>query len=112
MKYIKTYENVIENLIDKFVVYRTTSTTIDPITKKEYQFLFIFKIKSIDEYDTVTVKRYYEYDTMLNKLKNSEIDDIKGNINILLENTLFSSDNLQDCVDMLPVLSDINKYNL
>ena len=109
MKHIKQYESIELNDLKKFVIYQSTSRSND--NNIDHYLLYIFEILTTNNTE-VFVKRHYEYNTILEKLIPNEKAKIRGTLNFLLENTQFTSDDIQDCIDILPVLTETKKYNL
>lgn len=62
------------------------------------------------------VKYLYKYYIETKELFDESNKDIDKNLSIdrptVLDRLLYQSDNLQDCIDMLPILSITNNYNL
>jgi len=77
-------------------------------------YLAIFKLIGITNGDTAEIHVLLVYIK-----KDNEIKEFKGGIESykkplwsIKNNILFQSDNIQDCIDIIPILLDTNKYNL
>jgi len=99
MKYLKTYEN--NSKLKKYII-------------REYRFAFsIFEVNNFSKDEVLLTELYTSY-----KKLNGKIESVKNDkpylvpIRIINKNLVYQSDNLQDCLDALPKIGDINKYNL
>ena len=108
MKHIKLFEEI--NIIDykKYVIYKPKFETNSPYYNK---FLYIFEIISIEEDNLIIVEKHYEYNSFENILTPENSTGI-GNVNIFKNHILYTSDNIQDCIDMIQVTNLSDKYNL
>lgn len=98
MKHLKYFEN--KNELKKYL-----------ILKDSFDMFYIFEY--ISTYKDILLKRLYNYYSNVNILQKAYPVDYKTlNIRQIKNNLLYESDNLQDCIDKLPTLKNINKYNL
>ena len=97
MKYIKTFENKYEFL--KYVILKHCGD------------IFIVKILSSSWY--IIFKKLYKYEND-ELIENDYFDEVKYNYDFefIINNTLFQSDNLQECIDIIPDILATKKYNL
>lgn len=102
MKYLKTYEKYKESDFKKYFI----GTLFDSLA--------IFNIIEMSNKNMAEIKILLIY----NKT-NDEIKEFKGgeesykkSLDIIKNKILFQSDNIQDCIDIIPILSDTIKYNL
>ena len=113
MKYIKTFE--FENidsisLLKKYCIWKNISNDtleiLELISKKEGE---KNSIKYI-EYMSIELYKYYK---SINKLvKITDQDPIPFDSFIIEKYIPYTSDNLQDCIDMLPLITSVEKYNI
>ena len=101
MKYLKYFEN--KNELKNFV-----------ILKDSLNMFYIFKVLDYNKVtDVYVLRRLYQYFSNVNKIEQILDGDYKTlNIRQIKNNLLYQSEDLQDCVDKLPTLKNINKYNL
>ena len=101
MKYLKYFEN--KKDLKKYI-----------ILKDSLDMFYIFKVLNyMNNADMYILRRLYQYFSNVNKTEKIIHVDYKTlNIRQIKNNLLYESDNLQDCIDKLPTLKNINKYNL
>ena len=105
MKYIKSFENINDE-DDRFYIIFDRSDK-----------LLIFEITPAVFSEDINVKNFlqlFEYDKKYNKIHKSESDIGEFDYENLSkkQNILYKSNNLQDCIDNLPLINGANKYNL
>ena len=100
MKYIKTYEALAKKF-KKFLIIASK--------ENEYKYHIIRNdgpSKPFENY--MTVKIIYKF--------TDENNFIKTNIKFFIKynelNILFQSDTLKDCVEMIPIMNNVQKYNI
>ena len=107
MKHIKKYENYSSYDIKKYAVIKYINTDNNNI---DY---FIDEIEEIrfNKYVFYNMLYQYNYDTnIIDKLKTENIASLT--IKRYIEDILFTSDNLNDCVNFIIQYIQANKYNL
>ena len=113
MKYIKTYETYeIINLKKYIIIYnehRNKKIYIWETHKSDkgvyIKFMYVYYLgdKKIDDY--YIPNKIYKEETNFQYFTSVQFDLFKNNI-------IYLSDNLQECLDILPVILNSNKYNL
>lgn len=116
MKHLKTYEHKTKYKTSQFSEYLIWSTLENTVRifKNDHKIDYWQKDKN---QPVLRITHLYTYD-----LQTKELTKVTGQSNerttgvFLAEDTLprilFQSDNLQDCINTLPILSATNKYNL
>lgn len=104
MKYIKQYEDVKKENFKKIVVVEIGN---DPT-------LFILEIHSYNEiFDTAIVSQHYHY---INELEKDTGRDTCTRIDLTHFtsefNVIYTSDDIQECIDYTVITKETNKYNL
>ena len=118
MKYIKKYEQKKLPKLDKYLVWKDfDKNKIFRLLENTYELR-----KSIDgNYDIIAVNHLYNYNcdsddlSKITSESNSRTsglifdDEIENTINKFL---VYQSNDLQDCIDILPILATQQKYNI
>lgn len=103
MKFIKEYEDLAE--LKKYVVWKGKDPNI-------YIFEILFKFTD-DNGVKYRIDHHYTYNKYMKKL---DIDNIynDGSISYIKhhEKVLYTSNDIKECIDMIPLLINANKYNL
>ena len=111
MKYIKTYEKLINDLskLKKYIVVALTTSD----SETDYFIDTIINISSNDVTYTM-LYHYQEYNKKLIPVTGDEGNIVKSTakINNYLKRVIFSSDNLDDCLDFINMREQTTKYNL
>ena len=116
MKHIKSYENIQEKYkesqFSEYIAWR--SNTDIKIVKNNHKIKFFQQDKN---QPVLEITHLYTYDTIdksLTKIDDNSNEKITGIFLApdTLPKFLYQSDNVQDCIDMLTLLSTANKYNL
>lgn len=110
MKYIKAYENTEENipLLKKYCIWKNTNDTLEIL-----ELVGSEKNKKYSKYmSLLSLYFYYPSENKLVKLKRQNQAQIAFDSNIIKTYVPYTSDNIQDCIDMLPIISNIEKYNI
>ena len=106
MKHLKTFEATIEDdhtKLKKYIIYYSKELL------PTYQ---IIEILYTEPYrDNSKIKFWYQ------SINNNEIEKSSKlpyttSTNYLIKNTIYQSDNLQDCIDKLEIMIHTYKYNL
>ena len=115
MKHIKNFESVDLN-IKKYIIWDTRIGSPD---NGVLLILEVLDIKhSISEGYRIKYSFLYRFrkkDNSLEDMKNSLDLNNSDNINYTgysEKNIVYQSDNIQECIDMLPLLANTSKYNL
>ena len=122
MKYLRLFENLKDKLpkLDKYLVWQSSDNDIFTILENTN------KVKmsgngDYNRYKIIPVKHLYDYNLKTDILKVREnlmgggrtsgliYGDIENSIKTFL---IYQSNDLQDCIDTLKIMSDVNKYNL
>ena len=117
MKHIKTFEstNYFDDLEDnlkrlkKYLLLKVNSN----ISGEMYYILEILKI-SIEE-DSISCSKKYIYRKLANRLKKGHHQYYEFTIDKFFKNEsniLCNSDDIKDCLDIIPTLNQIDRYNL
>ena len=103
MKYIKMFERLdeIKNLKKYFV-----NSINDYYT--------LFEVKAIYYNSKIEIRRLYHCDTSFGKelIKDIITDNIENNFYMYKDSIVYTSDNLNDCLDFIKLRLDVNKYNI
>ena len=116
MKYIKTYENKKIDNLKKYFIYKNNSViysiykiigTIETNNNPKFK-------KQSNDFFSMTINREYYY---LRESKKLIADDdnkkiLVGTSNFRFDNIIYTSDNLEDCVDFIKTILNSIKYNL
>lgn len=111
MKYIKTYNENISSLKDykKYIIIKAKHKNLP------YDLpLLLMEVISINENkNSIYYIQHYEYkNNRINKVSTIYTrKEIMYNMTDKWE-VLYTSDNINECLDMLPILNNTNKYNL
>ena len=115
MRHIKKFESVDLNL-KKYIIW---DTVIGSSSRGVLLILEVLVIKhSISDGYRIKysfIYRYHKKDNSLEDMKNSLDLNNSDNINYTgysEKNIVYQSDNIQECIDMLPLLANTSKYNL
>jgi hypothetical protein len=101
MKYLKTYEEI-DNNFKKYIII---------IVNKTYSILKINKIYNDNAYDKFEMIQIYH----LYKDKLTKIDNNKKHIfsvKYIKPKILFESNDLEECLKILPIIAETIKYNI
>ena len=108
MKYIKTFENI--NNYKRYIIYPTASSP----------YLYILEVLQEDD-SFIILRKSYRYGS-LQKSNGGSAFGIKGLEELdgttiqftpeRMKNAVYQSDNIQDCLDKLPVIKNMMKYNI
>lgn len=110
MKYIKSYESIDINNIKKYIIYKPDNSL--QLDKDKNKWLFIYLILNINN-DYTTLLRVYRYNISEEKLLEEKMsEELFVPIPAFSNRILFTSDNINECIEMLPLISNTNKYNL
>lgn len=110
MKYIKSYESIDINNIKKYIIYKPDNSLQRDKDKDKY--LFIYIILNINN-DYTTLLRVYRYNIPEEKISDVGIsDEIFVPTDTIINRILFSSNDVEECIKMLPLVANTNKYNL
>ena len=115
MKYLRTYEGLkvsirppVKEELPMYYIYHGFDSGIG-----QYIFM-ILEIYDITEVGSFRVKKLYRFSN--NKLQ--KIGQVHQDINVPLRNIfrlkklIYGSKDLQECLDILPIIVDAKKYNL
>lgn len=106
MKHLKYFENDSElPVLKKYVVLNTYSVL---------WIVWIVEVLDIVQNFHITINYCdkYEYTKSTKQLRKCTNDDRVWDTRYNSNNIAFQSDNIEDCIDMLPILANTNKYNL
>lgn len=109
MKHLKTYNNSSEDDLSKLKKY-----IIFPFIDKNTNIIeyYIDTIKTISN-NFILIEMLYNYNQETQTLSSIEKGTTtKFHINKYLENILFTSDNINDCLNFIKLHTISNKYNL
>ena len=104
MKYLKSFEGRQKNPIRKYVVVPNNG-------KYEKDCLIIYKVVVGSKTHRLLMPNFVyviESEDLINFGRNCRYEDYK----ILNNGYLFTSDDLDDVIDQLPILADMGRYNL
>jgi len=105
MKYLKTYE-FSQDYLDNYFVWQFPNKPEKPIG-----FIIVQKFKIFG--DSAKIQILHVYDIEGNSLSNLvDSQPYSKELHIITKDIVYSSNNLQDCLDKLPLLSKLDKYNL
>ena len=106
MKYLKTFESEIDfTKLKKYIIVQEKNKSQS--AKYILNVIEIFKIRQYP--DKIKVKQLYSYD---DKLKKEIFTDTFIFEKMEKYNILYQSDNIEECINILPTLGELNKYNI
>ena len=110
MKHLKKYESVNNDIIKKYVIWQGDDEWKKGWTVPIKSYLGILKILKYDkECDDYVYRTLYDvWDGQLEKLSPPNEKEYLGDIKYVI----YTSNELQNCIDMIPILINSNKYNL
>jgi hypothetical protein len=101
MKHLKTYESI-DNNFKKYIIIKVN---------KIYSILKINRIYNDNAYDKIEMTHLYQlYKDELTKTDNRK--RVNFIIKYIKPKILFESNDLNECLKMLPIISETNKYNI
>ena len=114
MKHIKHYEHKKKYTPEQFSDYITwlSSDTKIIILKNEHKIEFYLKDKN---QPLLRVTQIYSYNILNNSIienSNSKITGLFLDPDTIQNRILYQSNDMQDCIDMIHLISSANKYNL
>lgn len=109
MKYLKSYENLnnkeIKNSLLNYIIWATPRQPAQP------NFYHIVEIiNKIDNKAYINI--LYTYDIENKSLIKEDSSPYFKEYYIIQKSIVFQSNNLQECLNILPILNTINKFNL
>ena len=116
MKYIRTYENIIEDekshdKYPKYIIWEFPSKQLLLVSNLSLILIEILRVRGEDFH--VKILYYLEYGGEIKKEEDSEPSFIlKSIFKVSDDNIIYQSDNLQDCLESLPAILSAKKYNL
>jgi len=109
MKYIKQYEDKIEDrillrdlkfpVLDKYLLYKANNT-----------FYFILEVTGYED-NYIATKKLFIYTVLTDRIKRGSHQYYNIGINNI-NNIIYQSNNLKEVKDAIPILKNLDKYNI
>lgn len=107
MKHIKTYEVLRSELkLDKYIIWKSSLLNIFKVLISSNQSTLILERLYMYSEKGLEKAPFEKYDEMITL----QIDDVSEDV--IYSYIVFQSNNLQECIDVIPTIIDSNKFNL